>query len=473
MKYLVLGSEGLIGKNFCNFLESIKETVVRWDIKMGLNYDLRNFSYELKNKIENCDYILFAAFDIGGFKFLSNVNENFIENNMRIMSNTFPLLKNKKFIFLSTTMVNIPDNEYGALKKVGEHYTNKLNGINTRLWNVYDYETSNERSHVMADFIDSALKNKKINILSNGEEERQFLHANDCSKALHYIFNNYNTFMNNKFIDLSSFEWISIKEIANIINEFIPCDSINLGTQKDYYVKNNPNDLILKYIKPQINIRDGIKNIIEKTINEKNIVFNNQNYLNQIINTTLNGKGDSDKHLATLFSFILQLGSKNILELGVRKGVTTLPLLCGAKLVNGTVTSVDINDTEFICPEDLSSIWSFHKSDAIEFLKNNNTVWDLIFLDDWHSYDHVKKELELLDSKVTPSSIIILHDLMYANYEPHYHSDMAVKDGQWANGGPYRAVCELNTNFWEFSTIPSCNGLTLLRKKYSSLYNKK
>ena len=111
MKYLVLGSEGLIGKNFCNFLESIKETVVRWDIKMGLNYDLRNFSYELKNQIENCDYILFAAFDIGGFKFLSNVNENFIENNMRIMSNTFPLLKNKKFIFLSTTMVNIPDNE--------------------------------------------------------------------------------------------------------------------------------------------------------------------------------------------------------------------------------------------------------------------------------------------------------------------------------------------------------------------------
>jgi len=60
---------------------------------------------------------------------------------------------------------------------------------------------------------------------------------------------------------------------------------------------------------------------------------------------------------------------------------------------------------------------------------------------------------------------------MYGNYTPHYHVDLTMKEGQWANGGPYRAIAELNPQFWEFSTIPSCNGLTILRKKYSNKYH--
>ena len=468
MSFLVFGSQGVIGKNFCNYIKSKGETYIEWDIKLGNKYDLRKYNHDLKQVIDKVEYILFAAFDIGGFKFLSNLNASFIENNLLIMSNTFPLLKNKKFIFLSTTMVDIPDNEYGTLKKVGEHYTNKINGLNVRLWNVYDHENSSERSHVIADFIKTSMENNKINILSNGEEERQFLHATDCSKALHYLFLNYSNFRDKNYIDLSSFNWIKIKDIANIISKYLSCE-ITYGNKKDYYIKNEPDKFILDYFKPEINIEEGIKDIILKNqSNDKSSLINS--HLDNIINITLYGKGDSDKHLLTLASLILQLDAKNILELGVRRGTTTLPLLYGASLTKGTVTSVDINSTDFICPIEYNHLWSFHKSDAIEFLKNNKTIWDLIYIDDWHSYDHVKKEIELLDSKITPSTLIVLHDLMYANYQPKYHTDLAIKDGQWANGGPYRAVCELNTNFWEFSTIPACNGLTILRKKYSSLY---
>lgn len=469
MTFLVLGSSGTIGKNFCDFIKNRGETCIEWDIKLGNKYDLRNYNnYELKKEIEKAEYILFAAFDIGGFKFLSNIDDYFIQNNLLIMSNTFQLLKNKKFIFLSTTMVNIPDNEYGTLKKIGEHYTNKINGLNVRLWNVYDYEKPSERSHVIADFIKTCMEKNEINILSNGEEERQFLHATDCSKALYYLFLNYSQFNNRKYIDLSSFNWIKIKDIANIISKYLPC-KITYGDKKDYYVKNEPDKFILEYFKPEINIEDGIKDIILRNqLNIKQSTLNN--HLDNIINTTLYGKGDSDKHLLTLSSLILQLNAKNILELGVRRGTTTLPLLYGASLTKGKVTSVDINDTEFICPNEYEHLWSFHKSDAIKFLENNKIIWDLVYIDDWHSYEHVKKEIELLDSKITPSTVIVLHDLMYANYQPKYHTDLAVKEGQWANGGPYRAVCELNTNFWEFSTIPACNGLTILRKKYSSLY---
>jgi len=41
------------------------------------------------------------------------------------------------------------------------------------------------------------------------------------------------------------------------------------------------------------------------------------------------------------------VAAKRILELGVRTGSTTLPLLLGAEKTGGTVISVDINNTEF------------------------------------------------------------------------------------------------------------------------------
>ncbi len=187
------------------------------------------------------------------------------------------------------------------------------------------------------------------------------------------------------------------------------------------------------------------------------------------------GKGDSDRHLLTLFSVAASSHSRRILELGVRNGDTTLPLLMAAKINNGVLDSVDLNETSYKAPEDLKSYWQFYKSDAIKFLENSVAAgmkYDLIYLDDWHEYSHVKKELELIDQIVTPSSIILVHDLMYStNNSPYYHIDITLpKENQWGQGGPARAVQELNPQFWEFSTLPYNNGLTLLRKKYSSKY---
>jgi predicted O-methyltransferase YrrM len=196
------------------------------------------------------------------------------------------------------------------------------------------------------------------------------------------------------------------------------------------------------------------------------------NHIENILNTVINGKGDSDKHLLTLFSIALSTKSQNILELGVRSGSTTLPLLLAAKYNEGKLDSVDIQNSNFEIPNDLKSYWKFHKSDALEYLKNLKVdkPFDLIYIDDWHAYNHVKKELEYIDSLVSPKTVILIHDLMYGNYCPHYHTDLTLKEGQWAEGGPYRAVAELNNQFWEFSTIPVNNGLTILRKKYSNLY---
>lgn len=197
--------------------------------------------------------------------------------------------------------------------------------------------------------------------------------------------------------------------------------------------------------------------------------------IESFLDKSINGNGDSDRHIMSLFSIALASKAKNIIELGVRKGDTTSPLLTAAYLNGGILHSIDINETSFIPPVELKSNWKFYQHDAIKFLTNwdRNIDVDLVYIDDWHSYAHVKKELELLDSIISPKSIILVHDLMYGGTEPFYHTDLTLLEGQWAEGGPYRAIAELNPQFWEFSTLPWNNGLTILRKKYSNKYKQK
>ena len=191
------------------------------------------------------------------------------------------------------------------------------------------------------------------------------------------------------------------------------------------------------------------------------------------IDKALHGTLDSDRHLITIYAMALASKGKNFIELGVREGHTTKPLYEAAKANNGHLWSVDLNDPSEYKPN--NGNYTFVKSDSIKFLEEwpREKKIDVAFVDDWHSYQHVKKQLELLDKLVGPSSIILLHDLMYGNTEPFYHSDLTLTDGQWAEGGPYRAVAELNTQFWEWSTLPWNNGLTILRKKYSNRYHTK
>ena len=191
-------------------------------------------------------------------------------------------------------------------------------------------------------------------------------------------------------------------------------------------------------------------------------------YYQHLLNQVKYGPQDRDRHVLTCFSMAMQIHAKKILELGVRTGNTTLPFLCAAKELGGMVHSVDLDATTFRCPDDLRVYWKFFQSDAISWLeqqRDQGAQYDLVYIDDWHAYDHVRRELEIIDSMITPSSVILLHDLMYSNAQPDYRSDPSTADAQWAGGGPYRAVAELDPDIWEWATIPINHGLTILRKK--------
>ncbi len=189
-------------------------------------------------------------------------------------------------------------------------------------------------------------------------------------------------------------------------------------------------------------------------------------YLNIFLEKTRFGDHSSDGHILSIFSMALGSKGKVYVELGVEHGDTTLPLILAAHMNGGHLYSVDIKETSFQCPNELKPYWTFMKGNALEFLAmwDKGTI-DVVYVDDNHEYDHVKKELALIQKYTTPKSLILLHDLMYWRTGPQYHVNMSRHEKGWAKGGPFRAVNELNKRKWEWSTLPWFNGLTILRKK--------
>ena len=165
--------------------------------------------------------------------------------------------------------------------------------------------------------------------------------------------------------------------------------------------------------------------------------------MNTFIEKALHGNMDSDRHLVSIFAMALASRGKVFVELGVREGHTTEPLYEAAKLNKGHLWSVDLNDPTHFKPN--NGNYTFLKQDSIKFLEQwpRDKKIDVAFVDDWHSYSHVKRQLELLDELVGPSSIILLHDLMYGNTDPFYHSDLTHHEGQWASGGPYLSLIHI------------------------------
>jgi nucleoside-diphosphate-sugar epimerase len=270
MKYLVLGSSGQIGVELCRYLKKLNHEVLEFDIVNDNSQDLRNKN-SLDGYIEDCDFVFFLAFDVGGSRYLKKYQHTyeFINNNVSLTLNTFETLKKygKPFIFASSQMANMSYSPYGVCKTLGEIYTKSLGGLTVKFWNVYGPERDLNKSHVITDFILKAKKGK-IKMLTDGEEERQFLHAEDCSKALLIVSQNYNKIDRDKNLHITNFEWTKILDIAYIIKDYIECD-IEKSEEKDNVQqnkKNNPDPYILNFWSPEINLRDGINKIINEMI---------------------------------------------------------------------------------------------------------------------------------------------------------------------------------------------------------------
>jgi nucleoside-diphosphate-sugar epimerase len=268
MKYLVLGSSGQVGLELCKFLKKEGHEVVEFDIVADESQDLR-IPNVLDEIIRDVDFVMFLAFDVGGSRYLKKYQHTyeFINNNVRLTLFTFETLKKyqKPFIFASSQMANMSYSPYGVCKSIGEVYAKALNGLTVKFWNVYGPEHDMEKSHVITDFIIKA-RQGKIEMMTDGKEERQFLHAEDCSRCLMALSEKYDEIDRDSNLHITNFEWNTILEIAEIIKEFIPCDIFPSEEIDSVQMnkRNEPDPYILNFWNPKISIKEGIEKIIKE-----------------------------------------------------------------------------------------------------------------------------------------------------------------------------------------------------------------
>ena len=278
-KNLILGSEGQVGLHLKSYLKSKNYYVMGFDIVEKNNQDLRKFNNKLLiSKIKKSDFIYFLAFDVGGSRYLKKYQNTFefLSNNIRIMENTFTLIKKfkKPFLFASSQMSNMTYSNYGILKNLGEKYSQILDGLVVKFWNVYGIEHDLNKSHVITDFILKGIKKKKINMLTDGQEVRDFLYAEDCCIGLEKIMLKYKEIKRlKKSIDLTSTKYVKIIYVANIIKKLLLKKNIKIkiipSKLKDSVQlnkKNKADRYLFKFWKPKFSLEEGISRIIDNYI---------------------------------------------------------------------------------------------------------------------------------------------------------------------------------------------------------------
>ena len=276
MKVTILGSSGQIGSYLTEYLRAKDYEVFEFDIINGDHQDMTHIpnSY-LRNAIMNSDFVFFLSFDVGGSHYLKKYQHtfNFIDNNARMMVNVFGLLEqyNKPFVFASSQMSSMSYSPYGVLKRVGELYTKSLEGLIVKFWNVYGIERDMEKAHVITDFIHKGFKTGKIDMMTDGKEQREFLYAEDCCEAMETILQKYDSFSSDDELHITTGASTSILEIAqhiqvlfkkiNLEIDIVPNKSKD-EVQKD--ARNVSDPYIKKWWTPKTNIVDGLSKVFDQ-----------------------------------------------------------------------------------------------------------------------------------------------------------------------------------------------------------------
>ena len=276
MKIAILGSSGQIGSYLTEYLREKNHEVFEFDIVNGEYQDMTHIpNAYLRNAIMGSDFVFFLSFDVGGSHYLKKYQHTFkfINNNARMMVNVFGLIEQyeKPFVFASSQMSSMSYSPYGVLKRVGELYTKSLQGLIVKFWNVYGIERDMEKAHVITDFIHKGFKTGKIDMMTDGKEQREFLYAEDCCEAMETILQNYNSFSSDDELHITTGASTSILEIAQYIQVLFKKINLEIDivpnkskdeVQKD--ARNIADPYIKKWWTPKTNIVDGLSKVFDQ-----------------------------------------------------------------------------------------------------------------------------------------------------------------------------------------------------------------
>jgi len=151
-----------------------------------------------------------------------------------------------------------------------------------------------------------------------------------------------------------------------------------------------------------------------------------------------------------------------VLELGARKGNSTLAFLAGVTEVGGHVWSVDvanvISDPAGMAPWRGSRRWTFIHGDDMDpaIQANLPRRVDVLFIDTSHEYEHTLGELRAYMPRVAPGGVALFHDTHLMGW-PGYGWDQDVSP-VWAALDEYCAEAGL-----EWEDVGGVYGLGVIR----------
>jgi hypothetical protein len=205
--------------------------------------------------------------------------------------------------------------------------------------------------------------------------------------------------------------------------------------------------------------------------------LNTKSYINLKFKFLKFKKSDINEHLDVLNSYALKCDT--ILETGVRGVVSSWAFLKGLNDNNKIKKKLILNDIEDCNIKEIQQVCKNAKID-FEFIKKNNLDlefsenFDLIFIDTWHVYGQLSRELAKF-SKIS-NKFIILHDTTVdAEFGESIRLKLNIDAQAKASGftideiskGLWPAVEEFigfNENWIIEKRYTNCNGLTVLKR---------
>jgi nucleoside-diphosphate-sugar epimerase len=313
MKILITGNLGYVGSELTRFIlkENKKIEIIGCDINLYPNTYVKKINYKIKKQfIKDYRYLddndLEGVYAIIHLAAMSNdpigklITTETHKINYVGVKKIIKLAKRnkvKKFIFASSCSVygsagsfiksekdsTKPLTAYAKSKILSEEFLRKSKGIQSyslRFGTACGYSNQLRLDLVLNEFVFTALKYKKIKILSNGLPFRPMIHVTDMSKAIFACLkdfkkNNYNMFN----VGISNFQVI---EMAKKVAKFCKCKiSVNPKASHDkrsYKVSFKKFNDFAKTYKPSINIEKIIQDLAKNY--KKNKILSLKNYSN-------------------------------------------------------------------------------------------------------------------------------------------------------------------------------------------------
>ena len=160
--------------------------------------------------------------------------------------------------------------------------------------------------------------------------------------------------------------------------------------------------------------------------------------------------GNISKHLLTLYSLVIGLNAKTIVELGL--GNTTGVLRAAAAKTGAVLYSCDFDRRRFqnlLAEQDDN--WKLHLEPSLTFLKRAPEPIDFFLHDGAHDYLTVKNDLEIALPKMRQFALICVHDTQQVDL----HTGMLA------------AIADATAGFdVSITNLPFNSGLAILRVEF-------